>query len=294
MRQFTLSRELIRIGIGGVLLVAAVLISLATSFFVRESQRHRAAKLAEENALLIAEVQTIRDQMATLEETLNELSDRDEKFRLIAGLEPISEDVRLAGIGGPGTATLTASALYRTSPETGELAFSTAYDLNGMLRRARLLAESWREATDELEAAYERLEATPSILPAQGYLSSGFNRARWHPILNRARPHEGIDIAAPHGTPIHAAAKGRVTFAGRNGDYGLMVEIDHGHGYVTRYAHASRIVVRKGEMVERWQKIAEVGSTGLSVGPHLHYEVLHNGRPTDPRNFLYDTSRIRD
>src|SRR5690606_10142966 len=242
--------------------------------------------------LLTAEVQTIRNRLATLEQLLQELTVKDEKYRLLAGLDPIDEDVRKAGIGGPGTATLTGSELYRISPEKGELAFSTAYDLNAMIRRAELLAQSWSEATSALEAEHERLASVPSIQPAVGYVSSAFTKSRWHPILNRARPHEGVDIVAPPGTPILAAARGRVTFAGMNGDYGWMVEIDHGNGLVTRYAHMlNRPPVTRGQRVERWQKIGEVGASGLATAPHLHYEVLRNGVPMNPNSYFFDASK---
>lgn len=292
VRQYHLSRELVRITIAASLLILSVLTSLAAGFFVRQGQRMRAERLERENNLLTAEVETIRNRLATLEQLLQELTDKDEKYRLLAGLDPIHEDVRKAGIGGPGTATLTGSELYRISPEKGELAFSTAYDLNAMIRRAELLAQSWSEATSALEAEHERLASVPSIQPVVGYVSSAFTKSRWHPILNRARPHEGVDIAAPPGTPILAAARGRVTFAGMNGDYGWMVEIDHCNGLVTRYAHMlNRPPVTRGQRVERWQKIGEVGASGLATGPHLHYEVLRNGVPMNPISYFFDASK---
>lgn len=292
VRQYHLSRELVRVTIAASLLILSVLTSLAAGFFVRQGQRMRAERLERENEVLTAEVQTIRGRLATLEQTLRELTEKDEKYRLLAGLDPIDEDVRLAGVGGPGMATLTGSELYRISPEKGELAFSTAYDLNEMIRRAELLSRSWTEATNALEAEHERLAATPSIRPAAGYVSSSFAKSRWHPITNRPRPHEGVDIAAAPGTPILAAARGRVTYAGRNGDYGWMVEIDHGNGLVTRYAHMlNRPPVNAGQRVERWQKIGEVGASGLATGPHLHYEVLKNGVPMNPNSFFFDASK---
>jgi len=294
VRQFSFTREIARIGVGTGLLVLSVLVSLAIGFFVKEGHRLRANRLATQNELLAGEVESIRHRLAVLETSLGELSERDEQFRLIAGLEPIDDDVQLAGIGGPGTATLQSSELYRLDPEQGRLAFTTAYDLNAMIRRAKVLAASWSEAIDSLNAQHDRLESTPSIMPTMGYISSVFSRSRVHPILDRARPHEGLDIAARHGTPILAAAKGRVVFAGMRGNYGRMVEIDHGYGFVTRYAHASRILVRKGQEVKRGDKIAEIGSSGLSTGPHLHYEVLVNGRSVNPRNYFFDGETFVD
>jgi murein DD-endopeptidase MepM/ murein hydrolase activator NlpD len=294
VRQFSLSREMTRIGVAAGLITLSALLSLAIGFFVKEGQRLRADRLAAQNELLAGEVEVMRGRLALLETSLDELSGRDEHYRLLAGLEPIDGEVQQAGIGGPGTATLQSSELYRLDPVQGRLAFTAAYDLNTMIRRAKLLASSWTEAIDSLTSQHDRWASTPSIMPTSGYISSSFSRSRLHPILDRARPHVGIDIAARHGTPILAAAKGRVTFAGTRGNYGRMVEIDHGYGYVTRYAHASRLLVRVGQTVQRGDKIAEVGSTGLSTGPHLHYEVFVNGRAVNPNSYIFDSETIVD
>jgi murein DD-endopeptidase MepM/ murein hydrolase activator NlpD len=113
-----------------------------------------------------------------------------------------------------------------------------------------------------------------------------------HPLLHFARPHTGVDITAPIGTPIVAAARGRVRFVGQDKDYGLVVEIDHGYGLVTRYAHTSATLVHVGQHVERGDAIARVGQSGLADGPHLHYEVLVNGVPTNPTRYLLDLSVV--
>ncbi len=294
VRQFSLSREMTRLGVAASLFILSALVSLTIGFFVKEGQRLRADRLAAQNELLAGEVELMRGRLALLETSLNDLSGKDEHYRLLAGLEPIDGEVQQAGIGGPGTATLQSSELYRLDPDQGRLAFTTAYDLNAMIRRARLLAVSWTEAMDSLTSQHDRWESTPSIMPTYGYVSSSFSRSRLHPILDRARPHAGLDIAARHGTPILAAAKGRVIFAGTRGNYGRMVEIDHGYGYVTRYAHASRVLVRVGQAVKRGDKIAEVGSTGLSAGPHVHYEVLVNGRAVNPNSYIFDSETVVD
>jgi murein DD-endopeptidase MepM/ murein hydrolase activator NlpD len=142
------------------------------------------------------------------------------------------------------------------------------------------------EATDSLSAHHELLESMPSILPTVGWMSSGFSRARVHPIFDRALPHLGVDIAASKGTPIFAAAKGRVVAAGWRVGYGLTVEIDHGYGYKTLYGHASRVLVRQGQPVDRGDVVAQVGNTGIATSSHLHYEVSQNGVPQNPANFI--------
>jgi murein DD-endopeptidase MepM/ murein hydrolase activator NlpD len=118
-------------------------------------------------------------------------------------------------------------------------------------------------------------------MPVAGRVTSGFG-SRFHPILGYRRMHSGLDLAASYGSPIHAAADGRVISAGWHGGYGRMVEIAHSDGVRTMYGHMSRIAAATGSYVRQGQVIGYVGSTGLSTGPHLHYEVLKNGRPVNP------------
>ena len=123
-------------------------------------------------------------------------------------------------------------------------------------------------------------------MPTAGWLSSNFSRSRFHPILHYARPHEGIDVSAPMGAPIVAPAGGTVTRVTKETGYGLVLEIDHGYGLVTKYAHCSRITVRVGQHVKRGDVIANVGNSGLSTGPHLHYEIHVNGKVVDPLTYV--------
>jgi len=276
-------RAVISLGLFFVLLGSV----FTAGFFLKQGQTFRAERLERENILLAAEVTGIRSEMEVLAASIEDLAAKDEKYRTIAGLPAIDRDVQRVGIGGPGTKTLEGLELYHENAEVGEQVFAASYDLETLVRRATLLRASMDEALNTLQLNTERLEATPSILPSAGHLSSLFSSSRRHPVLRITRPHQGIDIAAPVGEPILAPANGKVVYSGnRAGGYGLTVELDHGYGYVTRFAHASRLLVRLGEVVERGQTIAEVGTTGLVTGPHLHYEVEVAGKAVDPLNFI--------
>ncbi|MBI5259013.1 MAG: M23 family metallopeptidase [Burkholderiales bacterium] len=125
----------------------------------------------------------------------------------------------------------------------------------------------------------------PSVLPVDGPVGSGFG-VRPDPITGRAALHSGLDFPADTGTTIVAAAGGVVLATEWHPQYGQVLEIDHGRGLVTRYAHVSKLHVRQGDLVKRGQRVAEVGNTGRSTGPHLHFEVLVDGAPQDPARFL--------
>jgi hypothetical protein len=289
VRQFRLSREAIRIAIAVGLFLFAGLTSLATALLLGAGAGRADSQLAEKNALLVGQLAALGNKVDTLEISLGNLARQDEFYRLLAGLQPTGADVLMAGIGGPDGDSLGASDLFRADPRVGRQAFYTGSQVSTLIRRARVLSFSWREAHDTLAEKHARFSATPSIYPTRGYVSSVFSNARWHPSLGRARPHTGIDIVAPVGTPVVSSARGRVASVGHQGEYGLMIEIDHGYGIVTRYAHLSRAGVRVGMTVERGDTIGAVGQSGLATGPHLHYEVLVNGQPTNPRRFILDS-----
>lgn len=131
------------------------------------------------------------------------------------------------------------------------------------------------------------LRSTPTILPSNGWITSYFGH-RISPTAGVRKMHEGLDVGANYGTPIVAPADGVVTFAGRKSGFGLFVQIDHGYGIETIYAHSQKILTKNGNKVKRGDLIAKVGSTGASTGPHLHYEVRVNGIAVDPLYFVLD------
>jgi murein DD-endopeptidase MepM/ murein hydrolase activator NlpD len=146
---------------------------------------------------------------------------------------------------------------------------------------------SLEELVKQLEDKRHRLASMPSIWPAKGWLTSRFG-PRVSPFTGRRQLHAGIDIAARAGSPIASPASGRIKSIGSSGPLGNSVMVDHGFGVRTFYGHAQEIFVKVGDEVERGQKIAAVGSTGRSTGPHLHYSVHVSGKATDPLDYIFD------
>ena len=286
VKQYSLSLRMLRgvavvAGTSGLALVAVIAFLLLGGATGLHTQR-----LEQRNEALLSELEAFRGRVDGLEGVVDRLAARDARVRNLAGLESLDPEVLEVGIGGPGLGEPEAYPLYRVDPKASGEAYALAYDLGALERRARLLSASLDEATDSLEAHRDLLESTPSILPTAGWLSSAFSKSRMHPVHNRPLPHEGVDIAANKGTPINAAAKGRVIRAGWIVGYGLTVEIDHGFGYTTLYGHASKLLVRRGQEVSRGDVIAQVGSTGITTSTNLHYEVRVNGVPQNPANFI--------
>jgi murein DD-endopeptidase MepM/ murein hydrolase activator NlpD len=281
----------IKMALGGVALgvAAALLIGYAT--MARTADLSRTTRLQAENGRLAEELGELHGRLTSLADTLSRIAQRDARIRVLANLDPLDPGVQAAGIGGP---TLAPRPLMPDAGPAVRRSQEIRVDLNALIRRANLLASSFEEAKDSLASHSQRLAATPSIMPTQGWLTSAFRSMREHPILHIARPHEGIDVTAPMGSPIEAPAAGVVTEAGWESGYGNTVTIDHGYGIVTKFAHASKLLVRAGQRVSRGQRIALVGNTGLATGPHLHYEVHVNGRPVDPLRYVLPDRVVTD
>ena len=148
------------------------------------------------------------------------------------------------------------------------------------------LADNVALSLDTLAELKRQTRKLPVANPLPGaQMSSNFG-SRIDPFNRRSAFHAGIDFRAARGTPVKATGNGRVVHAGRRGGYGLMVEIDHGNGITTRYAHLSRILVKQGEKIKTGDTVGKVGSTGRSTGPHLHYEVRRHEKATNPKRFL--------
>lgn len=269
--------------VGVVLGVLIVFIGLQ---FV-ESPKERS--LERQVAQYRRQTRLLGDRVERAEKVLENLEERDSAlYRTIFQAPPISSAERHSGIGG-----VERYAEF-DQMENGELLKKTTKSVDDLTKRIYVESKSLDELYDMARNKTERLAAMPAIMPVskqQGKVVSGFGY-RMHPILHYRRLHAGIDISAKTNTPIYATADGIVRVAGRNPDgysgYGVVVVIDHGYGYQTLYAHLQSVKVRSGQRVKRGEQIGLVGSSGMSSGSHLHYEVIQNGKNVDPVYYFYN------
>jgi len=290
-RAIQVSQSVLKLGAVGLCLFVLLALVLGFATVSRSVDMSRAARLEQENRELAMKLGQLNARISTLSDTLGQITQRDARIRLLANLEPTNPQVLQAGIGGPVPA---GANLRAPKSELARQAGEVTVDLDALIRRANLLAFSFEEAADSLSSHRDRLAALPSILPTQGWLTSAFSSMREHPILHVARPHEGIDVVAPMGAPIEAPAAGLVVSAGWETGFGYAVTLDHGYGIQTKFAHASKLLVHAGQHVERGQRIALVGNTGLATGPHLHYEVHVRGQPVDPLKYVLPEGALTD
>lgn len=163
-------------------------------------------------------------------------------------------------------------------------------EVNGLQSRTENLDRSFVELDAVFQERMDQLAATPRIMPVEGWFSHGFGW-RKDPFTGEREFHRGIDIVAPQDTSVQASADGVVARSGRSPDLGKVLEIAHGYGYVTRYAHLNQLLVQRGDRVKRGDLVGRVGSTGRSTGPHLHYEVFRDGRRVNPWKYLGQSGR---
>jgi len=222
-------------------------------------------------------------KIENLEEQLSRLKDFDKKIRIIANLEKSHETTSFMGMGGPSPSDVR-EKLKAEKDERG-LAHQLRTDIERLESEATSQEESLSELVKLLQSKKEMLIHTPSIWPVHGWVTSGFG-FRVNPFTGLTQMHEGLDISNRIGTLVVATADGIVSDTGKDYSYGNVVVISHGFGMASRYCHLNKIFVRAGQKVKRGDKIAEVGTTGRSTGPHLHYEVRVNGIPANPVRYI--------
>ncbi|MBT1686420.1 M23 family metallopeptidase [Dawidia soli] len=241
----------------------------------------------------IKELEYYYDKLSKDVENMNNIlggiEHRDDNiYRVVLGAEPIDKSIRDAGVGGVDRY----KDIREKSIDHEEIVLNLNEKVDLLRRKIYIESKSQDEVVKMAEKKEKLYAAIPAIQPISNKqlvaLASGFGW-RTHPIYKVKKLHTGIDFAASIGTPIYATADGTVAevsvkFSG----YGKMVEVNHGFGYRTRYAHMHEFAVRSGQNIKRGDLIGYVGNTGLSTAPHLHYEVLINGDQVDPVHYFYN------
>jgi murein DD-endopeptidase MepM/ murein hydrolase activator NlpD len=241
----------------------------------------RMAGLDRENEQLRVRLSSFETELDGLKGKMDSNLELQNRARLMASLDPLSEDVWQVGVGGP------EPQLFERELGAADLVFTgLESDLDMLVRQTELQKQSYDEIIGILEEEASMRDCTPSIRPLKGgFLSSRFGR-RMDPFTGRITRHRGVDYFARTGTPVMASANGVITMAKRNGSMGLTVEVNHGNGFKTRYAHLAKMHVRRGKRIKRGEILGVVGNTGRSTGPHLHYEVIFRKQHRDPLNYI--------
>ncbi|MBL4706808.1 MAG: M23 family metallopeptidase [Flavobacteriales bacterium] len=243
--------------------------------------------LKKENSQLKAQYDLLDKRMNQAENVMADIQRRDDDiYRIILEAEPIPEEIRTAGFGGINR--------YKKlmNLKNSELIIESSRKLDQITKQLYIQSKSYDDVFEMAISKEKMIASIPAIQPVSNKdlrrMASGFGM-RMHPIYKRMKMHTGMDFSAERGTEIYATGAGKVVKveSSRRG-YGNNVIIDHGYGYKTLYAHMSSFKVKRGQIVTRGQTIGFVGNTGTSVSPHLHYEVLKDGRKVNPVNYYFN------
>lgn len=244
-------------------------------------------ELAQRERFMRDSVDAMAQKVGQMQARLVKLESMGERVSNLVGVDPSGLRPSAAQGSRPASASAPAGQGGLYLPLAMPRLEQLQLELSHLDERADLSTDLLTLIESRLLESRLRELLIPSVAPVVGPVGSGFG-VRPDPITGRAALHSGLDFPADSGTAVVAAAGGVVQAAEWHPQYGQMLEIDHGKGLVTRYAHLSKAQVRLGDLVRRGQKVAEVGSTGRSTGPHLHFEVLVEGAPQDPARFLGD------
>ncbi|RLD61534.1 MAG: M23 family peptidase [Bacteroidetes bacterium] len=266
----------------GISLIIAVISITLFSHYIETPKQYL---LEKRNAILIKNFKSINQKLDKSSNQLLAIQKRDDEcYRVYSEIKPIPTTVRQAGFGG--TNRYEKLEGYKNS----DLLIETAKKSDEILNQIYIQSKSFDEVFSIIKRKEKRFECVPAIQPVSyrqlRRISAVFGM-RSHPIFKTKKMHYGIDFAAPIGSFIHAPGDGKVVFVkkSRKG-YGNEIIIDHGFGYKTVYGHLYKIFAKKGQKVKRGEIIGTVGSTGISTGPHLHYEVRYHNKPTNPAKFF--------
>ena len=261
---------------------------LCTTFFFCDyiqvkKKAFEVSRLRQEAQTQKSQIHFFSSRIEELEKQLSKLKDFDKKIRIIANLERSQESTPFMGMGGPSPSDIR-EKLKGEKDEKG-LVHQMKSDIDRLQSEATSQEVSLSELEKVLQTKKEMLIHTPSIWPVFGWVTSGFG-FRTNPFTGLNQMHEGVDISNRVGTIIVAPADGFISDIGNDWVHGRILVISHGFGMTTRYSHLNKVLVKVGQKVKRGDKIAEVGVSGKSTGPHLHYEVRLHGIPVNPMRHI--------
>jgi len=265
------------------------LLSFGIFYYFFNTSTYQAMK--REKDALLSQYKKLNKKMEAMNASLASIQEKDDNlYRVLLDKQPIPSTVRQAGFGG--------SDKYEglLGYDNSGLLVETSKKIDILSKKIEIQTNSYSELIGLAHLKMSELQSLPAIRPVsdkRASISSMFG-FRMHPILKRRKMHEGLDFTAPIGTPVYAPADGTVETAGYEGGLGRVLKIRHGFGYLTVYGHLSRIDVTPGKRVKRGEQIALIGNSGLSSGPHLHYEIKHYGILTDPINYFFNDINPED
>ncbi|MEZ4648113.1 MAG: M23 family metallopeptidase [Candidatus Eisenbacteria bacterium] len=285
IRSFHVRRSWVRWVVIGLCCCLLSVFSAAWMFSLHQKSRTQVAALERENRGLLDHVAEVAQRLDQIADKVAQSEEKEREARLLAGLDPLDSESRRLGVGGPLLVDSVAEEM-----NTPGLAFEVEDQtrrLDELERRVAFQRRSFKEAIALLTSRRDKLDRTPTISPLRDLhaLSSGYGW-REDPFTGEEAFHYGIDMRAPEGTPVYASAAGTVVAVEAKRDYGLTVVVDHGDGVETRYAHLSASDLDPGASVSRGDVIGEVGNSGRSTGPHVHYEVRIDGVAQNPANYI--------
>ncbi len=269
-RQFTISKKTVALFCASVVAGGAALVIMAFSLTKKFSNQSEVNRLTEENQALTEANDRYLEASIEMERKLKLFDEKTTKLAEFVGVEP--NGLAMEGVGGPD--------IFEN-----ELNQYLRYDLGLLEEKTQLLEDRIGGLEKAFTEQTEVLDATPSIMPARGWISSGF-RYRIDPFTKKRTWHNGLDISAPEGSPVYAPANGVITYRGYQGGFGNLLEITHGGGLKSRYGHLKKFNVSKGQRVKRGDLIGYIGSTGRSTAPHLHYEIIKDDKAINPMKYI--------
>ena len=284
IRRYHVPRVWIRRALAALGVAAVMLCGLSIDYVRARRQVVELARLRSETEEQRAQILAYSRQIEEIATHLDHISQLDRKLRVITNLDP-AEPLPLPGIGGIEGSPIEPHQLAGATRQSRHRRMTEM--LGQLTEAAGTESQSLDELIQHLEHQTARLSSTPSIAPARGWITSTFGYRR-SPFTGNREFHKGLDIAGRPRTPIVASADGDVVFAGERKALGRSVVIRHGYGIETMYGHMEEVDVKVGDKVKRGQKLGLMGNTGRSTGPHLHYQVVVNGNPVDPHNYLLD------